>query len=59
MDKKNSNDIKPIKSFIIPYFDYFINFQRLKYFTNPQKQENNKDTNSNFVKELEIFKEGL
>ena len=59
VDKKNSNDIKPIKSFIIPYFEYVINFQKLKYFINPQEQENNKDTNSNFVKELEIFKEGL
>ena len=39
------------------YSEYIINYQMLMYLINPQ--ENIKETNTNFGKELEIFKEGL
>ena len=56
IDKKNLNETKAIKSFIIPYFDFIIQYQQLSFFISP---ENNKENNSEFGKELEIFKEGL
>ena len=56
IDKKVLNETKAVKSFIIPYFDFIIQYQQLSFFISP---ENNKENNSEFGKELEIFKEGL
>ena len=57
IDKRMLNETKPIKSFIITYFDFIIQYQQLSFYISP---ENNKENNnSEFGKELEIFKEGL
>ena len=55
-EKKTSND-KSNKNQCIPYFEYVQNYQMLIFYIN--SKESVKQTNPNFGKELEIFKENL
>ena len=54
---KKVNEVKINQAPNIPYSDYIKEYQILIYLINPQ--ENVKETNPNFEKELEVFNEGL
>ena len=57
MDKKIPAESKLNKTQAPKYSDYIQNFHMLEFYLKPK--ENVKESNSNFEKELEIFKEGL
>ena len=57
-NQKKSNESKTNQtSPLIPYSNYLKDYQMLIYLINPQ--ENLKETNPNFGKELEVFNDGL
>ena len=55
--KTSSTEVKLNKTKLIPYFQYIQYYQMLIFLINPN--ENVKETNPNFGKELEIFKDEM